>query len=116
MSCLQVKRGKKVTETKNTVGDVVKKLVLKQSICKTNFKCLVCAAEFVRKDSLLSHLNQHKKTGQTTFRRKKMITKFLMILLGFTSDSPSIRLTTMNLRNCHATDVLDRRLLHRRQY
>jgi hypothetical protein len=30
---------------------------------KPNFKCALCEAEFVRKDSLRCHISQHKKQG-----------------------------------------------------
>ena len=43
---------------KEKKAKVPEKLVIMKSICKPNFKCAVCTAEFVRKDSLKSHLNQ----------------------------------------------------------
>ena len=34
-----------------------------KAVCKPNFCCPVCNAGFVRKDSLKSHIRQHKKSG-----------------------------------------------------
>lgn len=53
------KPGKKVHKK----GEEEVKAVLKKSLCRPNFKCAVCGCEFVRKDSLRSHLNQHKRAG-----------------------------------------------------
>ena len=34
-----------------------------KALCKPNFCCPVCNDGFVRKDSLRSHIRQHKKSG-----------------------------------------------------
>ena len=39
------------------------KVLLNKAICKPNFSCPVCPAGFVRRDSLKSHIKQHKKCG-----------------------------------------------------
>jgi len=41
-------------------GNNSKVQVLVKPMCKPNFKCVTCGAEFVRKDSLTSHINQHR--------------------------------------------------------
>jgi hypothetical protein len=43
---------------------------------KPNFKCALCEAEFVRKDSLRCHISQHKKQGMRgycIYRYKKKV-------------------------------------------
>ena len=39
------------------------KVTLVKTICKPNFNCPVCNAGFVRRDSLRSHIKQHKDHG-----------------------------------------------------
>ena len=39
------------------------KVTLVKTICKPNFNCPVCNAGFVRRDSLRSHIRQHKDHG-----------------------------------------------------
>ena len=39
------------------------KILLNKAICKPNFSCPICPAGFVRRDSLKSHIKQHKKCG-----------------------------------------------------
>ena len=39
------------------------KVTLVKTICKPNFNCPVCNAGFVRRDSLRSHIRQHKEHG-----------------------------------------------------
>ena len=48
-------------------GKGPKKEVLIKTLCKPNFKCALCNGEFVRRDSLRSHLNQHKSLGNYYF-------------------------------------------------
>jgi len=40
-----------------------RKTVISKTICKPNFVCPVCPAGFVRRDSLRSHVKQHKNTA-----------------------------------------------------
>ena len=39
------------------------KVTLVKTICKPNFNCPVCNTGFVRRDSLRSHIRQHKDHG-----------------------------------------------------
>ena len=43
--------------------DAKHKVLLNKAICKPNFSCPICPAGFVRRDSLKSHIKQHKKHG-----------------------------------------------------
>ena len=60
-------KGKSKDRTKGEAdGDQTEqkhKVLLNKAICKPNFSCPICPAGFVRRDSLKSHIKQHKKCG-----------------------------------------------------
>ena len=51
------------SETEGEKSQAKTKVLLNKAICKPNFSCPICPAGFVRRDSLKSHIKQHKKCG-----------------------------------------------------
>ena len=56
-------KGRTKSETEGEKPQQKTKVLLNKAICKPNFSCPICPAGFVRRDSLKSHIKQHKKCG-----------------------------------------------------
>ena len=59
----RLSRAENTKKTKDKTKDMTTKTPLKKTLIKSNFICPVCNAGFVRRDSLRSHIKQHKSCG-----------------------------------------------------
>ena len=59
----KLSKAESTKKSKDKTKDMTTKTPLKKTLIKSNFICPVCNAGFVRKDSLRSHIKQHKSCG-----------------------------------------------------